>query len=213
MKISMLEVSEITPYFRNAKQHPAEQIASLARQIEELGFTQPLVVDASYNLVIGHGRLLAAQKLGLTQVPVCILDESLSPERIAAIRIYDNKISESGWDTMKLIEELSSLKESELDLALTGFQDFEINNLLDVDLGDVGFDIPNDEKKEKSEPQEPSEGFKQVQLLYKPDEHVRYLDLIKQYQKAYSCEDKTTAEVVLMALETACAAAKSEKRA
>jgi len=204
MKITMLSVEKISPYQRNAKRHPPEQIESLAKQISEVGFTQPVVVDSDNSLVIGHGRLEAAKFLGMEKVPAFILDKNLSKERVAALRIYDNKVSETGWDTMKLIEELSSLKELDVDLSLTGFQEFEINSMLDVDLGDIGFDIPEDRSKDDSETKETSEGFKQVQLLYKPDEHVKYLEFIKKYQRYYGCSDKTTAEVVLMALETAC---------
>lgn len=206
MKIKMLQVAEIVPYFNNAKNHPQEQIESLAKQIEELGFTQPLVIDSDHNLVIGHGRLAAAKHLEMTQVPVVVLEKSLSPERIKALRLYDNKVSETGWDTMKLIEEFNELKEFDFDLNLTGFKEFEINSLLEVNLGDVGFDLDGEKKEKDTTAQEPSEGFKQVQLLYKPDEHQQYLFFIKRYQEYYRCADKTTAEVVLMALETACQA-------
>jgi ParB-like chromosome segregation protein Spo0J len=206
MKINMLQVDKIVPYFRNAKRHPSEQIESLAKQIQELGFTQPLVIDNENNLVIGHGRLEAAKFLGIEKVPVTVLDKNLTKERIAALRLYDNKVSETGWDTIKLMEELSSLKDFDFDLSLTGFQDFEINSMLGIDLSDAGFDIPTETNEDEPAGKEVSEGFKQVQLLYKPEEHVKYLDFIKKYQRYYGCSDKTTAEVVLMALETACKA-------
>lgn len=204
MKIHMMKVADIIAYSKNAKNHPQEQIESLAKQIKELGFTQPLVVDAENNLVIGHGRLAAAEHLELEDVPVVRLDPSLSPERVRALRLYDNKVSETGWDSLKLIEELTELQDMEFDLQLTGFKEFELNALLDVDLGDVGFDIPADADDKEDKKQEPSEGFKQVQLLYKPEEHVRYLELVKKYQEYFDCKEKTTAEVVLMALGTAC---------
>lgn len=200
MKIKMLQVNEIIPYFRNAKRHPEEQIASLAKQIEEVGFTQPLVVDTAKNLVIGHGRLEAAKLLNMSEVPVVVLDESLSDERIAALRIYDNKVSETGWDTLKLIEEFTELKEFDFDLSLTGFAEYEINAMLDVNLEDVGFEIPAEDKKESAAESAPSEGFKQVQLLYKPDEHRTYLDCIERYKSLYDCKDQTSAEIVLLAL-------------
>ena len=87
-------MSEITPYAKNAKKHPKEQVEHIANSIKEFGFQQPLVVDKNNVLVIGHGRLLAAKKLKMQTVPV-VCAEDLTDEQIAALRLADNKTNES----------------------------------------------------------------------------------------------------------------------
>lgn len=120
MNIEYLPVSAITPYERNAKKHPADQVAHIANSIREFGFRQPLVVDAENVLVIGHGRLLAAKKLGMKEVPVVRADD-LTPEQIKALRLADNKTNESEWDDDLLGAELG--------------------DILDIDMNAFGFDL------------------------------------------------------------------------
>ena len=98
------------------KRHDATQIANVAESIRQFGWTQPLVVDAAGVLVIGHCRFLAAQQMGLDQVP-CVCVDDLSPEQVNALRLVDNKTNESPWDLDLLAEELPELD-------LSGF-DFE----------------------------------------------------------------------------------------
>lgn len=121
MKIEYLPVASLHPYERNAKQHPPEQVEHIANSIREFGFRQPLVVDAENVVVIGHGRLMAAEKLGLDAVPVVRADD-LSEAQIKALRLADNKTNESGWEFDKLEEELDELS-AEFDMADFGFTD------------------------------------------------------------------------------------------
>lgn len=116
MNIEMRRLDAITPYAANAKRHDATQIANVAESIRQFGWTQPLVVDAAGVLVIGHCRFLAAQQMGLDQVP-CVCVDDLSPEQVNALRLVDNKTNESPWDLDLLAEELPELD-------LSGF-DFE----------------------------------------------------------------------------------------
>ena len=119
LRIEYLTVDALKPYERNAKKHPVEQVENIANSIREFGFRQPLVIDRDGVLVIGHGRLMAAKKLGLKTVP-CVRADDLTDEQVKALRLADNKTNESGWDFAALEEELNEL-EAEFDMADFGF--------------------------------------------------------------------------------------------
>lgn len=121
-KTAMMALDSLKPYPANAKKHPQEQIDALAREISDVGFRVPIVVDSDLVIVQGHGRLQAARQAGLTEVPVHTLPSDISPERVRAMRLFDNKIGETGWDTMLLNQELVELSEiPDFDISLTGF--------------------------------------------------------------------------------------------
>ena len=109
LEIVYLKPEELTPYAKNAKKHPAEQVDHIANSIKQFGFRQPIVIDAGNVVVIGHGRLLAAQKLGLEKVP-CVRADDLTEDQIKALRLADNKTNESEWDLDFLDDELISLR-------------------------------------------------------------------------------------------------------
>lgn len=109
MKVEYVEPGKLKPYQRNAKRHPEEQVQHIANSIREFGFRQPIVVDADNVVVIGHGRLMAAKKLGLESVPVVRADD-LTEEQIKALRLADNKTNESEWDFEELEAELADLE-------------------------------------------------------------------------------------------------------
>lgn len=142
--IEWRSVDSIIPYANNTKQHPDEQVAKIAGSIAEFGFDQPIVIDGQSVLIKGHGRLLAARKLGLTQVPVLVRTD-LTPTQVKAARIADNKVAESSWDQELLKLELVELKASDFDLGLTGFDPIEVDELLSA----------NDYLKENTEVEEP----------------------------------------------------------
>lgn len=118
IKIEYLTVGSLKPYEKNAKKHPAEQVEHIANSIREFGFRQPLVIDKDNVLVIGHGRLLAAKKLGLDTVP-CVRADDLTEEQIKALRLADNKTNESEWDFDLLGGELDDILG--LDMSMFGF--------------------------------------------------------------------------------------------
>lgn len=130
MNIENVPVANIKPYERNAKKHPAEQVEHIANSIREFGFKQPLVIDKDNVLVIGHGRLLAAQKIGMDTVP-CVRADDLTEEQIKALRLADNKTNESDWDT--------------------GLLDVELDDITDIDMGLFGFE--SSEKEEHIRPE------------------------------------------------------------
>lgn len=129
-RIEIWSVDRLVPYARNARIHSPEQIAQLAASIVEFGFNAPILVDSSAGIIAGHGRLLAAQKLGFTQVPVVILDH-LSEIQKRAYVIADNRLAEhAGWNDELLAAELADLEREGLDLSLVGFSDAELEALL-----------------------------------------------------------------------------------
>ncbi len=112
---------KLVPYARNARTHSEEQVAQIAASIVEFGFTNPILAGSDGVIVAGHGRLAAAQKLGLDTVPVVVLDH-LTPTQRRALIIADNRIAENaGWDDAMLRIELQSLQEDGFNMDITGF--------------------------------------------------------------------------------------------
>lgn len=118
--IEQMDPAKLTPYPKNAKKHTKGQIAQVARSIKEFGFLQPAVVDKDGVVVVGHGRVAAALMMGLETIPV-IRVTNLTDAQVDAYRLADNKLNESPWDMGLVLEELTKLSESGLDLLLTGF--------------------------------------------------------------------------------------------
>lgn len=114
MKVIELEIGLIKPYENNAKMHPDSQIDNVATSIKKYGWQQPIVVDKNYTIIIGHCRHLAAQKLGLTTVPVVVAD-NLDDKQVKALRLVDNKSNESGWDLDLLKAEIPTLDLEDFD--------------------------------------------------------------------------------------------------
>ena len=141
MKIITMKTSDVLPYLRNAKKHNETQINNVAQSIKEFGFTQPIVVDKDNNIIIGHCRTLAAQKLGIEEIPVVKM-EDLTPEQANKLRLLDNKLNESEWDIGLLSEDIPSLN----------FEGFDINwGISDLtDLSDEFLNSLYSDKEDKS---------------------------------------------------------------
>ena len=126
----MMQTERLVPYARNARTHSDQQVAQIAASIAEFGFTNPILIGDDDVIVAGHGRLMAAQRLGLTEVPVIVLAHLTEAQRRALV-IADNKIAENaGWDEELLKAELVALQKIEFDLDLVGFSDEELEDLL-----------------------------------------------------------------------------------
>jgi ParB-like chromosome segregation protein Spo0J len=129
-RIEIWPVDRLIPYVKNPRMHSEEQVAQIAASIVEFGFTAPILVASDAGILAGHGRLLAAQKLGLPEVPVVPLDHLSETQRKAYI-IADNQLAlNAGWNLELLRGELESLKENDFDLDLVGFTDKELDDLL-----------------------------------------------------------------------------------
>ena len=127
MKIANRNLAELTPYAGNAKKHDSTQIANVAESIKQFGFVQPIVIDRDGVIVIGHCRALAAEKLGMKEVP-CVCVDDLTPEQVNALRIVDNKSNESPWDFDILSDELADIDLSDFDFDFGIEDDEELPN-------------------------------------------------------------------------------------
>ena len=135
-EVELWDTSDVIPYTNNPKEHPDEQVQKIASSIKNYGWDQPIVVDSDGEIIKGHGRLQAADLLGLEEVPV-IERTDLSDAEKRASRIADNKTAESDWLEEDLSLELEQLQEDDFDLDLTGFEDDELEDYLgDLDVPD-----------------------------------------------------------------------------
>lgn len=121
LEIQYLPIDGLIPYARNSRTHSEAQVAQIAASIREFGFTNPVLIDGQGSIIAGHGRVLAARKLKLEQVPCIMLDHLTDTQRRAYI-IADNKLAlNGGWDDELLAIELGELNAAEFDMALIGF--------------------------------------------------------------------------------------------
>ena len=127
MQIIQKKLADIVPYANNTKKHDETQIKNVAESIKKYGWVQPIVIDNDGTIVIGHCRALAAEKLGIKEVP-CVVVSDLTEDEINALRIVDNKTNESPWDFDLLSAELP-----------------------EIDLSDFEFDFGIEDEKEKPE--------------------------------------------------------------
>jgi hypothetical protein len=129
-RIELWLIDRLVPFARNPRTHSDAQVAQIAASIAEFGFNNPILVDTNAGIIAGHGRLLAARKLGLTEVPVIVLDHLTETQKRAYI-IADNRLAlNAGWDEDLLRIELAALRDEEFNLDLIGFEDQELAQLL-----------------------------------------------------------------------------------
>lgn len=141
--LEAIEIDALIPYARNSRTHSDGQVAQIASSIKEFGFTNPVLIDGGGGIIAGHGRVLAARKLGMSKVP-CIRLEHMTEAQKRAYVIADNRLAlNSGWDTEMLKVEFADLKELGFDLELTGFDLDEIKELL-APVGTEGLTDPDD---------------------------------------------------------------------
>ena len=164
MNIENIAIKDIKPYERNAKKHPEEQVEHIANSIKEFGWQQPLVIDKDNVLIIGHGRLMAAKKLGLDTVPV-IRAEQLSEEQVAALRLADNKTNESEWDF--------------------GILDGELDDIFDIDMSEFGFDLSKSNNEQLAEVTKDDEDYSSIHYLVSigVDEHDKIAPLMQKCEE------------------------------
>jgi site-specific DNA-methyltransferase (adenine-specific) len=143
LQVTYRKLTDLIPYVRNARTHSDEQVAQLAGSIKEFGWTNPILVDDDGGIIAGHGRLLAAQRLKMDEVPTIQIG-GLSEAQRRALVLADNKLAlNAGWDIDLLKVELGDLNEQGFDIALTGFSVDELSKLLAPD-GTEGLTDPDD---------------------------------------------------------------------
>jgi DNA modification methylase len=129
-RIEQWPIDRLIPYARNSRTHSDPQVTQIAASIAEFGFNNPILVDTNAGIIAGHGRLLAARKLNLTEVPVIVLDH-LSENQKRAYILADNRLAElAGWDDERLRLELQALNQADFNIDLTGFNDEDLARLL-----------------------------------------------------------------------------------
>jgi ParB-like chromosome segregation protein Spo0J len=130
LSVQYRPISALLPYKNNPRTHSDEQVDRLAKSLERFGWTNPVLVDGANGVIAGHGRLLAARKLGIEAIP-CIELSGLSEAQKRAYIIFDNKSAlDAGWDADLLRIEIGSLQSMNFDLSLTGFSEIEIGDIL-----------------------------------------------------------------------------------
>jgi len=128
LKIKQMDVERLIPYAANSRTHSEAQIAQIAASIKEFGWTNPILVDGDDTIIAGHGRLLAARKLGMEKVPTIVIDH-LSKAQQRALVIADNQLAlNAGWDIGLLKAELEDLNIEGFNLELLGFDERELGN-------------------------------------------------------------------------------------
>lgn len=188
MEIKLLHIEELKPYENNAR-HNEKAIDVVAQSIKEFGFKNPILIDSNNEIIAGHTRLLAAQKLGFKEVPT-IKVEDLTPEQVKAFRIADNKTAEfAEWNFELLAKEMEELKVADYDLSLTGFDWSEAEKLLDT-------------LKEESDGENPDDDF-EIELPEEPVSRLGDLWILGKHR--LFCGDSTSKDdvAVLMREEKA----------
>ena len=131
--IEIWPTGRLVPYAKNARTHSDEQLGQIAASIMEFGFTNPILVDSNAGIIAGHGRLLAARKLGLAEVPVIVLDHLSAIQRRAYV-LADNRLAlNAGWNDELLSDELAALQAEDFSVGVIGFTDAELTDLLAED--------------------------------------------------------------------------------
>jgi len=176
MEIKSIETNKILPYINNPRKNL--NVDKVASSIKEFGFQQPIVVDKSYTIIVGHTRYEAAKKLGLKEIPVQIAD--LTETQAKAYRIADNRLSEdASWDTKLLNLEFNDLLNKEFDLDLLGFTNDEIDNLF----------LKTDEESDKEInenidlAEENISDVKMIQLFFNEENESKFREAISKVSK------------------------------
>lgn len=133
LRVIYRPLDALRPYNRNARTHSTTQVAQIVASIREFGFTNPLLIDETGEIIAGHGRLAAASQIGLATVPTITLT-GLTPSQRKALRIADNKLAlNADWDESLLASELADLKLENFDIELTGFDEYELTDIFAED--------------------------------------------------------------------------------
>jgi hypothetical protein len=144
------KVASLAPYARNSRTHSDEQVAQIAASIKEWGFTNPVLIEPDGGIIAGHGRVMAAQRLGLDEVPCVIADDWTVAQKRAYV-IADNKLAlNAGWDNELLAVEFGEIAELGFDLDLTGFSAEELAGLFGQ--SSEGLTDPDDVPEPPAEP-------------------------------------------------------------
>ena len=142
-KMELVEIGKLIPYVNNARTHSPAQITKLRSSLREFGFINPVIIDRDFNVIAGHGRIMAAKEEGIKKVP-CVFAEHLSEAQKKAYILADNRMAmDAGWDEELLRVEIESLQDMDFDLGLTGFDEKELSAIFNngVEAKEDDFDV------------------------------------------------------------------------
>ena len=194
--------AELIPYARNTRTHTDEQISKIAASIREFGFLNPVIIDGDRNLIAGHGRLLAAQRLGLDNIPAIEATHLTEAQRRAYV-IADNRLAEdAGWDRELLRVELTDLKAEGFDLDFTGFNVDEVQFLLgggesDDEFGDDD-EIPDSDDDPKKIPTKTTDGYVEFTLVMQAEDKQQLTAALRRIQDDHILDTQAEALMVLV---------------
>jgi len=136
-EMQLISIDKLVPYVNNARTHSAEQIIKLRSSLREFGFVNPIIIDRDFNVIAGHGRLMAAKEEGINEVP-CVFADFLTEAQKKAYILADNRMAmDAGWDEELLKIEMEELQNLGYDLGYTGFDEKELADLFGIDDKDV----------------------------------------------------------------------------
>ena len=132
-EMQLIPIDKLIPYVNNARTHSPEQLNKLRSSLREFGFINPVIIDRDFNVIAGHGRILAAKAENISEVP-CVFVDYLTPAQKKAYIIADNRMAlDAGWDEEMLKVEIEALQAEDFDLGLTGFDEKELAGFFDTD--------------------------------------------------------------------------------
>lgn len=175
LEVTYKATAELIPYVNNTRLHTEEQVSQVASSIKEFGFTNPILIDEDGGVIAGHGRLMAAKLLKLTEVPTITLS-GLSEAQKKAYVIADNKLAlNSAWDYDLLKVELESLKELDFDTSLLGFGQVELDSIFKEEI-----DMSMLEELDDSEVDEFAENVRRgIVIEFESEDYDEAQELIK----------------------------------
>ena len=151
LNVKYRKVEDLIPYVNNSRKHSDEQVAQISASIKEFGWTNPILIDGTNSIIAGHGRLMAARKLKMDEVPTIELDHLTDTQRKALV-IADNKLAlNADWDATLLTIELDELLKDGFALDILGFNEQEIKTIM----SDVNFDAGSEEDQGKLDQLDP----------------------------------------------------------
>lgn len=178
IQIQPVKVEDLIPYANNARTHSDEQVAQIAASIKEFGWTNPILIDGENGIIAGHGRLAAARKLGMEELPAIQLD-GLSKAQKKALILADNKLAlNSGWDDKLLAIELADLTQMNFDISLIGFSNDELKDLF-LDKEEESIEDETYTKKVEAPTYEPSNEKPNIKTLFDDSKTFDLIEKIK----------------------------------
>jgi len=189
LQINYKSTENLIPYANNSRTHSDDQINQVASSIKEFGFTNPVLIDEQGGIIAGHGRVMAAKKLGLAEVPTIML-EGLTKAQVKAYVIADNQLAlNSGWELDVLKLEVETLGEMDFDISLLGFDDSFSLDLLSGAEDDGNLSLTPEEKLENYM----NGDTKILRLAYTQEEIESVTAMLDEYLNETGLEDYSTA--------------------